>query len=304
MSKHLNNQEITRYRQAALLPSELLAVDNHLADCENCRQKIRQRRDLTTLYESFFEPLGDFSVSDSKGSDSGERGNWKFFRKFRFFSMTTILTNWQPQAALILVLCLTAGGVWFFRQRNAPPSSDFLAAGNGREKTGSDNFENRNVPIGKQDEKTEKFEAFKPASENDDLKAGKSAVKNRLPAAKPGLRLEIGELETDDSQTLNAEAGRGEAANSPVKLQIARRENNSTIDFSAVNDADEYEIYLAEMPKFATVSRARVKAKKWKIPAGKLKAGQSYVLQITALKDGQVIQAVKKIINTRAAKNN
>ena len=83
-----------------------------------------------------------------------------------------------------------------------------------------------------------------------------------------------------------------------------RPNDNSTIYFSPVENADEYEIYLAEMPKFVTVSRERVLNPQWIIPYRKLRAGQNYVLQITALKDGEAIQSEKKNIKIESVRKN
>ena len=308
MSKHLNNQEIIKYRQAALLPSELLIVDRHLADCENCRQKIRQRQDLTTLYESFFEPLGDFSANDSKDADSRKQENWTLRGKFRFFSLATLLTNWQPQAALILVLILTIGATWILWQKPASPSADLLTARTAPEAIRTADSGNGNISNAAAEKKTAPRKAAESDSEHASLPIKKGEKNQTLAAktaARPALKIEIGEIEADQSQTLSANAGnRDKVSNFSPKLQIRERKNNPVIDFSAAENADEYEIYLAEMPKFVTISREKVKVKNWTIPYRKLKAGQDYVLQITAFRDGAVVQSVKKIISTGAVRKN
>ncbi|GEM_PF-6588372 len=307
MSKHLNNQEIIKYRQASLLPSELLTVDRHLADCENCRQKIRQRQDLTTLYESFFEPLGDFSANDSKDADFRKQENWKPPGKFRFFSLATLLTNWQPQAALILVLILTVGATWILWQKPASPPADLLTVRAAPEDIRTGVLGNGNISNAASEKKTAPLKIAETDSENAGLKIKKGEINQTLAAktaARPALKIEIGEIEADQSQTLSSNDNRDKALNLSPKLQIRERKNNPVIDFSAAENADEYEIYLAEMPKFVTVSREKVKVKNWTIPYRKLKAGQDYVLQITAFRDGAVVQSVKKIISTRAVRKN
>ena len=306
MTKHLNNQEIIKYRQAALLPSELLTVDSHLADCENCRRKIRRRQDLTTLYESFFEPLGDFSSDDSKDAETGKQEKWKFWGKFRFFSLAALLTNWQPQAALILILVLSLGAFWFFRQKSAPPPADSLTASTAPENIRPDDSKKTDVPVGASESQNESPVMAAADSEDSVLKL-KKAEKNRALAARvtrPVLKIEIGEIEADASQTLSPDERPANAVNSAPKLQIKSRKNNPAIDFSAVENADEYEIYLAEMPKFVTVSREKVGVKSWTLPSGKLQAGRDYVLQITAFRDGEAVQSVKKIIRTKALRKN
>src|SRR5262245_35927489 len=40
MSEHLSSHDLERYRQSALPPPELLAVDDHLAACGQCRAQL------------------------------------------------------------------------------------------------------------------------------------------------------------------------------------------------------------------------------------------------------------------------
>lgn len=49
MSSHLSKQRAEQYRQRALAESELLAVDDHLGACEECRQQIRANVEVETL---------------------------------------------------------------------------------------------------------------------------------------------------------------------------------------------------------------------------------------------------------------
>lgn len=301
MSKHLNDKEITGYRQSSLLPSELLTVDNHLANCANCRRKIKQNQDLAMLYDSFFDPLSEFSTDNSRDKNFGLKGKWELSRKFRFFSMAAIFANRQTQAALILVLFLVVGGLWAFRQKTAPPSNEFSANNRGAESFLPDIPDNKGFSTPKKD-----AEEIKNVKADSDIKIGKpnktQAFRAKKESSGTAIEIEIKELETDGSQTLSSDGNPAEAVKSSPKLQIGK--NSRALDFSFVQNADEYEVYLAEMPKFVTVSREKVKARKWTIPYRKLKAGQNYVLQITALKNGQSIQSVKKIINTKAIQKN
>lgn len=42
MSEHPSTERLNRYRQRGIAPSELLALDDHLAECEACRRELRK----------------------------------------------------------------------------------------------------------------------------------------------------------------------------------------------------------------------------------------------------------------------
>ena len=47
MSLHLSEQDIERYRNCELLPDEILALDDHLANCGSCQAEIRAGQEAT-----------------------------------------------------------------------------------------------------------------------------------------------------------------------------------------------------------------------------------------------------------------
>jgi anti-sigma factor RsiW len=52
MSEHLSPEHIQRYRQRALSPPELLAVTDHVAQCESCRREVSDERRIRASFAS------------------------------------------------------------------------------------------------------------------------------------------------------------------------------------------------------------------------------------------------------------
>ena len=57
MSPHLSRQRAEEYRQRVLPQAELLAVDNHLATCEECRQRIGANIEIEAVLSDFHRRL-------------------------------------------------------------------------------------------------------------------------------------------------------------------------------------------------------------------------------------------------------
>jgi Putative zinc-finger len=57
VSPHISTQRAEQYRHRALAESELLAVDDHLAACEECRQQISANVEVETLVSDFHQRL-------------------------------------------------------------------------------------------------------------------------------------------------------------------------------------------------------------------------------------------------------
>lgn len=52
MSEHLSPEHIQRYRQRTLSPPELLAVTDHVAQCESCRRQVSDERRIRASFAS------------------------------------------------------------------------------------------------------------------------------------------------------------------------------------------------------------------------------------------------------------
>lgn len=52
MSEHLSQQELEQYRRSALAPVDLLAADDHLAKCEQCREKLGATVPVTQAWQT------------------------------------------------------------------------------------------------------------------------------------------------------------------------------------------------------------------------------------------------------------
>ena len=57
MAPHLSTQRVEEYRQRVLPEAELLAVDSHLAVCEDCRQRVGANIEVATVLSDFHHRL-------------------------------------------------------------------------------------------------------------------------------------------------------------------------------------------------------------------------------------------------------
>lgn len=58
MSEHLSEQQLKQYRERFMSPAELLRFDEHLADCEWCRQQVRTGAQLGASFATLLADLG------------------------------------------------------------------------------------------------------------------------------------------------------------------------------------------------------------------------------------------------------
>jgi anti-sigma factor RsiW len=59
MSEHLSAEHVARYGRRATSPAELLAVDDHVATCETCRQRLSETHDLQAALRSLRADLAE-----------------------------------------------------------------------------------------------------------------------------------------------------------------------------------------------------------------------------------------------------
>jgi len=82
MSEHLSPQNLERYRQSALPPLELLAVDDHLAVCEQCRLRLADEAAANTAWRTLsarlhpgVEPIEHLSYEQLSAVVDGQLGS-------------------------------------------------------------------------------------------------------------------------------------------------------------------------------------------------------------------------------------
>lgn len=66
MASHLSTERAEEYRQRVLPEAELLAVDHHLGECDECRQRVGAKFDIETVVSDFHGRL----VSDVRALES------------------------------------------------------------------------------------------------------------------------------------------------------------------------------------------------------------------------------------------
>jgi len=305
MRTHLNHIEILKYRQATLPPLELLEVDCHLENCDQCRMKLRQNQELAMLYNSFFEPLnGETEEENSRLLKARFKERWRQLKSLHFFPVGTLLINWRLQAALAGLVFLIAGGflIFSFSKNETKEIAENIVVPNQENMSSDENQIITPTVINSVDEN----DSPKIYSENPKItKNDKNLIARKtIPKVKKTetvFIIKVDSLETDRSNTLSNNSNPKEADKAPFKVTVKTSKQGLSVDFSEIEKADEYEIYVAEMPDFITVSRDKTTRSKWSMNFNKLARGKDYVLQITALDRGMPIQSVKRKFNLRTA---
>lgn len=305
MRTHLNHIEILKYRQATLPPLELLEVDCHLENCDQCRMKLRQNQELAMLYNSFFEPLqGATEEENSRLLKARFKERWRQLKALHFFPVGTLLTNWRMQTALAGLVFLIAGGFLIFSiGKNEPKEvADNIAVPNQADRiSGENQIISPTTTNSAEESKPPKIYSknAKDSLRSKDLIVGK--ISPTVKKTETDFVVKVDSLETDRSRTLSNNNNLEESANVSFKIEIKTSKKGLSVNFSEVEKADEYEIYVAEIPNFVTVSREKITKSKWSIPFDKLAKGKDYILQITALDQGMPIQSVKRKFNLKTA---
>jgi Putative zinc-finger len=57
MTPHLSTDQLERYRRRALPAAELLALDDHIAACEPCRERLAAAEPLADAWETWHRLL-------------------------------------------------------------------------------------------------------------------------------------------------------------------------------------------------------------------------------------------------------
>lgn len=259
------------------------------------------------LYNSFFEPLqGATEEENSRLLKARLKERWRQLKSLHFFPAGTLLTNWRWQTALAGLVFLIAGGflIFSFNQNETKETSEEIVTATLETKTSSENQIITPTAIDSIDEKdTPKTYSKSPkASVNDRNLIAKKTIPT-VKKSETDFVVKVDALETDRSNTLSNNTNSEEATNFPFKVKIKTSKKGLSIDFSEIEKADEYEIYVAEMPDFITVSRDKTTRSKWSMQFNKLAKGKDYVLQITALDQGMPIQSVKRKFNLTTAPN-
>nr|HQU85881.1 hypothetical protein [Pyrinomonadaceae bacterium] len=282
MRKHLNHIEILKYRQATLPPHELLDVDFHLETCAECRFKLRQNQELAALYQSFFEPLDGASEEEKTRLFKDKfKERWRKLRSMDFFSAGTLLTNRLLQAGFAGLVFLIFGSVIFVSLKSAEKSNEI--AENQPIITNDkilnppivqkepDTIETANN-IGKQDlvvKKAANRESSKPKKDSAIFKTKQDK-----------LVVNVSSLESDQSRSLTKNET-SEEEKTAIQIGFRTLKDQLRLKFTATEKADEYEIFVAELPEFRTVVRVKSVNSEYSIPIQKLSRGKDYVLQIT-----------------------
>lgn len=257
------------------------------------------------LYNSFFEPLqGATEEENSRLLKARFKERWRQLKSLHFFPVGTLLTNWRLQTALAGLVFLIASGFLIFSlsKNETKEVAGNIIAPTQENKTSVENLTITPTAI---DSIEENAPPKIYLSKQKQLATNKDSVaKKKFPADKKietDFVVKVDSLESDRSRTLSNNANSEEPVNIPFKVEIKTSKKGLSIDFSKVEKADEYEVYVAEMPDFITVSRERITRSKWSIPVNKLARGKDYVLQITALNQGMPIRSVKRKINLKTA---
>jgi len=58
MTQHLSDEQAERYCQRSLPVADLLAVDDHLQECEECRHRLAAREPLASAWEAWQAAVG------------------------------------------------------------------------------------------------------------------------------------------------------------------------------------------------------------------------------------------------------
>jgi hypothetical protein len=290
LNQHFDRAKLQRYRNSQLSPAELLDFDDHLFVCNLCCHNIKQNNDLNDLYQSFAEP---------------PRKKFFNFLNFRSFNRL-IFTIRQPIFAATALALLIFGGVLAIVFSRKPVEQQLLVKNiaeieqklvevtNANKSVFNDNF--KQIIAKKPENSVIKKDLKKPQILPIQTKPLPSQAK--VETIKPEIKtvnLQVADLKTDDSRTLSLSDNK--PADSANDLKFTRIKRNFSVEIDTVEKTNKYEFYLAEMPKFITVSREKSDDNKWQIPQNKLKIGKKYILQVTVLQDDGQTKSVKKVIS-------
>lgn len=306
MTKHLNHIEILKYRQSVLPPLELLKVDRHLENCEECRLKLRENQELAMLYQSFFEPLqGANEEETSKLLKARLRERWRKLKSLHFFPPGKLLTDWRAQTAFTALIVLILGAVWFFNSgkidNSIETAGNFVSTNPSILVLSDDQSADANEISPEQNADAPEISLKKrknPQTRSDGLVLKKKLRGKNEPPVE--LVVNVNPIETDQSGNLAADENNKAprtTADAAVKIEVKPVNNRLDVFFQMAEKADEYEVFIAEMPEFKTISREKTNESKWSIPIRKLKKGKDYILQITAVKKGMPERTIKRKIS-------
>src|SRR5262245_998329 len=57
MAEHLSSEQIEGYRRRDLAPAQVLALDNHLSACADCREKLRETQQADSTFRAMQSTL-------------------------------------------------------------------------------------------------------------------------------------------------------------------------------------------------------------------------------------------------------
>jgi hypothetical protein len=301
--KHLEKNQIQRYRNSQLNPLELLEFDDHVTVCDACRFMILQKNDLDNLYNSFT------TISAPKESPR------------EHFNFADLFTNWNLRLAFVMTAILSVFGISLYLvSRNSTNKQPILSAiepENVKKDLGETLTEDR-TQTNLQTKNEIAKKTIKPNLSNNlpepqaKLSSSKSVKKAALPkpvivdkkpketALSENLRLTVKDTETDKSQTLGSESA--EKTLPSEKLNISVKNREISVKIEAESKGNKYEFYLAEMPKFLTTLRKTSSRNSWKFSQTKLKKNTDYVLQVTFNQENGEVQTIKKILSLKNQK--
>jgi hypothetical protein len=294
--KHLENNQIQRYRNSRLNPAELLEFVDHIAVCDKCRLTALQKNDLENLYNSFT------SVAAPPESPR------------KILNFDRLFSNWNLRSGFAVAVILIAfGGSFYLISRNFNDEKTLLSAvqpENIKKETDSIFIENKQPTANKVIENSAESFSVDHLSKHQKTELPVQTVKKTVPpkaitAAKStekpvlreNLRLTVKDIETDESQTLGSEPA--EKPLSPTKLKISVKNREISVKIEAEKTADKYEFYVAEIPKLSATLRKTVNRNSWRFSQTKLRKNVDYVLQVTFTDEDGKVRTIKKILSLK-----
>lgn len=310
MIKHPLPKQFEDYLANRLAPGELLEFDDHLAECKICRAQLSAPEHLKSLSDSVVNSLGA-KVS----ADQSESFTERISKQMRFIGIylnsirkTAGLVYLTSLAALIIIIT----GI-FIKFQNKP-LADLTAR---REQSLETNsiFESKEITTDNQKQlvirETERQNSSKQQSFEKDPKPFSKSVKDKPTAKSASVQSKksiddrswvIDNLIVDESQMLSSNNNSKELPTAVYELIFSRENKQLNFRVNNARQADEFEFYLAELPKLSTVKRQRNSTPFLSIPENLLVQDRSYVLQVTVWRDGKSVDSLKKIIRSETKK--
>ena len=290
MSTHLAEQDFARYHWRTMSPAELLALDDHLASCEECRRRLGEIEQTRSVYNSLRETL---RAAGSRPEVSGSLRQFAARRPLR----------WALASGALLLVLATA---WFIRQARRPPPPFHVEAGQPSPGPESSTPSQTPAPAEGVPEAP-----VPPGAETLALNDGGGRVTLDAEGNLVGLENLTGDMQRSVKKALSTQraqvspaldslSGRretllgdsGPRASFALRSPVGKILNTTrpTFRWRALDGATPYVVSVYDADFNLVASSPKLSETVWKTDVS-LKRGATYSWQVSATKDGQEILA-------------